>query len=191
MSVPVAVWNKIEALEQAHAELAAKVDALNPNDEGMHTLPEKTAAQERYHEANEHHYSNREVEMAAGAFDRAEEVSQELDDWTHLIHMRLNTMSQRIASLESPAPAPDPVCAPCERCLRPLWVHPDGSCHVYHPLASPSWHCVPTAEPEPAPLDPVCNRCGHVESHHARGSRVCSWATCSCDKFDDGRDGAR
>lgn len=72
-------------------------------DEGMRTLPEKTAAQERYHEANERHYSNREVEMAAGAFDRAEEVAQELDDWTYLIHMRLNTMSQRIAALD-PAP---------------------------------------------------------------------------------------
>lgn len=42
-------------------------------------LAEKTPAQHRYHEANERHYSNREVEMAAGAFDRAEEVHAEHD----------------------------------------------------------------------------------------------------------------
>ncbi len=61
----------------------------------------ETPAQQRYREANERHYSNREVEMAAGAFDRSEEVAQELDDWTHLMHMRLNTMAQRIAALEA------------------------------------------------------------------------------------------
>jgi hypothetical protein len=90
---PAPKWtNETEEVKDACLRIA---DAFHAPDDST-----ETPAQQRYREANECRYSNREVEMAAGAFDRSEEVAQELDDWTHLIHMRLNTMAQRLAALE-------------------------------------------------------------------------------------------
>lgn len=162
--------NRLRTRYEAHL-LVHELDALeSPASDSLTETP----AQQRYREANDRHYSNREVEMAAGAFDRAEEVAQELDDWTHLIHMRLNTMSIRLTALESPAPVPDPVC----QCGHPESQHfADFGCilsgFVSHATDTPKRLCtcdhfVPTAEPEPepAPLDPVqktveCTNCGH------------------------------
>lgn len=114
----------------------------------------RTTAQQRYQEASERMYSNREVEMAAGAFDRAEEVAQELDDWAHLIHTRLNTMSERLAALESPATA-DPVCANC-----------DGSCQKCEDAMLERIYGgddEPPAAPDRVQC-PVCGEMANVES---------------------------
>lgn len=90
MSVPVAVWNKIEALEQAHAELAARLERV------------------------------------------------ERDMYTDKL-------------LESPAPAPDTVCAKCKgrKVIAKMNLYGD----MYDEEPCPKC-TVPTAEPEPAPLDP-------------------------------------
>ena len=143
MSVPVAVWNKIEALEQAHAELAAKVDELDAKFDYVRNLPPYTPTG---------------------------------------VYRILTGHAERLDALESPAPAPDPVCAICggagkrytngycESCngsglitervacansdcghTEDLHTHPAfglGFC-----LRCPCPDYVPTAEP--APLDPV------------------------------------
>ncbi len=100
---------KIEALEQAHAELAAKVES----------------------------------------------VHDQVRDVRHNYH----ELEYRVDKLESPAPAPDPV---CQFCGHPQSEHDGGGCMRVKPeFCMCMSFIVPAAEPEPAPLDPVLVRPSH------------------------------
>ena len=128
MSVPEAVWNEIKALKQEHAELAAKVEHLQQTS-STYTATVDDALTKQFIE----------LSLRVGELESKFRVSDDVTD-------------RRIAALESPAPAPDTVCANSD-CGHSEDLHTHPAFGLGFCLRCPCPDYVPTAEP--APLDPV------------------------------------
>lgn len=133
--MPTEQWvtNEIKALEQAHAELAAKVEQMISK-----ACQDCAVCEGRGWSINVPSQSMYPCRWCGGSGKRS---------------------TIEIASLESPTPAPDPVCAGPKETDMCTCHHNYGS-HWGIGGACLSYDCKcqsynPTAEPEPAPLDPV------------------------------------
>lgn len=145
--MPTEQWvtNEIKALEQAHAELAAKVEQMISK-----ACQDCAVCEGRGWSINVPSQSMYPCRWCGGSGKRS---------------------TIEIASLESPAPAPDPVCANCE--------HPANDHHslCWHRLDSGDvCGCkafVPTAGP--APLDPVRMNLSEVVLSYVSMCGVRAW----------------